>query len=63
MVGPAPCPVERIKKRWRWHLLLKSQQASALTRVGRYFLERFPVPDVARRCASRSTAIPSLCLL
>ena len=44
VVGPAPCAVDRIKRRWRWHLLLKSQKASALTRVGRYFVERFPVP-------------------
>jgi primosomal protein N' (replication factor Y) (superfamily II helicase) len=45
VVGPAPCPVDRIKKRWRWHLLLKSQRASALSKVGRYFLERFAVPS------------------
>jgi primosomal protein N' (replication factor Y) (superfamily II helicase) len=45
VVGPAPCPVDRIKKRWRWHLLLKSQRASALSNVGRYFLERFAVPS------------------
>jgi primosomal protein N' (replication factor Y) (superfamily II helicase) len=45
LVGPAPCPVDRIKKRWRWHLLLKSQRASALSKVGRYFLERFAVPS------------------
>jgi primosomal protein N' (replication factor Y) len=44
VVGPAPCAVDRIKKRWRWHLLLKSQKASALSNVGRYFVERFPVP-------------------
>jgi primosomal protein N' (replication factor Y) (superfamily II helicase) len=45
VVGPAPCPVDRIKKRWRWHLLLKSQRASSLSRVGRYFVERFTVPS------------------
>jgi primosomal protein N' (replication factor Y) (superfamily II helicase) len=45
LVGPAPCPVDRIKKRWRWHLLLKSQRASALSKVGGYFLERFTVPS------------------
>ena len=45
LVGPAPCPIDRIKKRWRWHLLLKSQRASALSSVGRYFLERFAVPQ------------------
>jgi primosomal protein N' (replication factor Y) len=44
LVGPAPCPVERIKDRWRWHLLIKAELPAALTRVGRYFLERFPVP-------------------
>ena len=44
LVGPAPCPVERIKNRWRWHLLLKAEQPAELGRVGRYFLERFPPP-------------------
>ena len=44
VVGPAPCPVERVKRRWRWHLLLKTENAAALTRVARYLLERFPVP-------------------
>jgi primosomal protein N' (replication factor Y) len=45
LVGPAPCPVERIKNRWRWHLLLKTEHPGTLTRVGRYFVERFPVPQ------------------
>ena len=44
LVGPAPCPVERIKDRWRWHLLIKSVQPSELTRVCRYITERIPVP-------------------
>ncbi|MGH7720481.1 MAG: replication restart helicase PriA [Gemmatimonadaceae bacterium] len=44
VVGPAPCPVERIKRRWRWHLLLKSHHPAGLTHVARYFLERFEVP-------------------
>ncbi|HJU89205.1 MAG TPA: primosomal protein N' [Gemmatimonadaceae bacterium] len=43
VVGPAPCPIERIKRRWRWHLLLKSEQPSPLTKVARYFLERFDI--------------------
>jgi len=44
IVGPAPSPVERIKNRWRWHLLLKSEQPRDLTRVLRYLAERFAVP-------------------
>ncbi len=47
LVGPAPCPVERIKQRWRWHFLLKSERPAELTRVARYFLARFPVPKHA----------------
>jgi len=44
IVGPAPCAVDRIKRRWRWHLLLKAANPSELTKVARYFAERFPVP-------------------
>jgi primosomal protein N' (replication factor Y) len=44
LVGPAPCPVERVKQRWRWHFLLKAEQAGELTRVARYFAQRFEVP-------------------
>jgi primosomal protein N' (replication factor Y) len=48
VVGPAPCPVERIKRRWRWHVLLKSAHPAELTRVSRYFMERFEVPSTAQ---------------
>jgi primosomal protein N' (replication factor Y) (superfamily II helicase) len=44
VVGAAPCPIDRIKRRWRWHLLVKSDHAGSLTRVMRYFLDRFDVP-------------------
>jgi primosomal protein N' (replication factor Y) len=44
IVGPAPCAVDRIKRRWRWHLLLKATNPGELTKVARYFAERFPVP-------------------
>jgi primosomal protein N' (replication factor Y) len=48
LVGPAPCPIQRIKTRWRWHVLLKADQPGELTRVIRYFLERFEVPNTAQ---------------
>jgi primosomal protein N' (replication factor Y) len=44
IVGPAPCAVDRIKRRWRWHLLLKANIPGDLTKVARYFAEKFPVP-------------------
>jgi primosomal protein N' (replication factor Y) (superfamily II helicase) len=43
IVGPAPSPIERIRDRWRWHLLLRSTEPRLLGRVGRYFAERFRV--------------------
>ena len=48
MIGPAPCPVQRIKTRWRWHVLLKGEQPGEMTRVLRYFAERFDVPNSAQ---------------
>ncbi len=45
LVGPAPCPIERIKSRFRWHLLLKSVNSGDMTRVLRYFVEKYKVPD------------------
>ncbi len=47
LVGPAPCPIDRIKDRWRWHLLIKSTRGGAMTRLSRYVAERCPVPKAA----------------
>jgi primosomal protein N' (replication factor Y) len=44
IIGPAPCPVERIKARWRWHVLVKAERSRDLTRVVRYFAGRFETP-------------------
>jgi len=44
VVGPAPCPIERVKTRWRWHLLIKSTNPALLTRACRFLVERLDVP-------------------
>ncbi|MBA3671128.1 MAG: primosomal protein N', partial [Gemmatimonadaceae bacterium] len=44
VIGPAPCPVERVKNRWRWHVLIKGERAQELGRVSRYLVERFEIP-------------------
>ena len=44
MIGPAPCPIERVKNRWRWHLLIKSTNPALLTRACRFLVERLEVP-------------------
>ena len=44
IVGPAPSPIERVKTRWRWHLLLKSSNPALLTRACRFLVERLDVP-------------------
>ncbi len=48
VIGAAPCPVERIKTRWRWHVLLKSSSPGEITRVSRYFMDRFEIPAAAQ---------------
>jgi primosomal protein N' (replication factor Y) len=44
VIGPAPCPVERVKQRWRWHVLIKAERPQELSRVARYLVERFEIP-------------------
>jgi primosomal protein N' (replication factor Y) len=41
VLGPAPCPLARIKDRWRWHVVLKGP-SDALGRVVRYAARRLP---------------------
>jgi primosomal protein N' (replication factor Y) len=41
VLGPAPCPLARIKTRWRWHVALKGD-GSVLGRVVRYATTRLP---------------------
>ena len=41
LVGPAPCPIDRIRGRWRWHLLMKAQNGDTLGRVLRFLVERY----------------------
>jgi primosomal protein N' (replication factor Y) len=42
VVGPAPAPLERIKGRWRWHLLLRSTDPAWLGRIVRYTAAQWP---------------------
>jgi primosomal protein N' (replication factor Y) len=43
VVGPAPCPIERIRDRWRWHFFLRAEDARLAGRIIRFFGERFRV--------------------
>ncbi|MGA1308777.1 MAG: replication restart helicase PriA [Gemmatimonadaceae bacterium] len=44
ILGPAPCPVDRIKTRWRWHVILKSEKVGPLTRLLRGLADGLEVP-------------------
>jgi primosomal protein N' (replication factor Y) len=35
VLGPAPCPITRLRGLWRWHVLVKATEARALGRVVR----------------------------
>jgi len=39
VLGPAPCPLARIKERWRWHVLLKGP-SRAVGRIVRFGARR-----------------------
>lgn len=43
VTGPAPCPIERIRGRWRWHFLLRTESAARLGEIGRELLEEYPI--------------------
>jgi primosomal protein N' (replication factor Y) len=39
-LGPAPCPIPRLKGRWRWHVLVKATESRAIGRVVRAWRRR-----------------------
>ncbi|HEX6306848.1 MAG TPA: primosomal protein N', partial [Longimicrobiales bacterium] len=41
LTGPAPCPIDRIRGRWRWHFLLRSRSAATLGTTCRHLQTRF----------------------
>ena len=47
LLGPAPCPLTRIKARWRWHLLVKGP-VEEIGRVVRYAAPRLEGRGTAR---------------
>ncbi len=48
LLGPAPCPIERLRGRWRWHMLLKSGNAGDLGDLLRYTARKDPVDGACR---------------
>jgi primosomal protein N' (replication factor Y) len=43
IIGPAPAPLQRIKGRWRWHMLLRSGDRRWLGKILRYASARHPL--------------------
>ncbi|MGW8282786.1 MAG: replication restart helicase PriA [Gemmatimonadota bacterium] len=48
LLGPAPCPIDRLRNRWRWHLLLKSDDPVTLGSVLRFTASNAPVSSGLR---------------
>ena len=42
VLGPAPAPLARIKRRWRWHVFYRGENKSIVDRVTRYAANRVP---------------------
>ncbi len=56
LTGPAPCPIDRIRGRWRWHFLLRSRSAKALGIICRHLQYRYdhkPGPSELRLILDR----------
>ena len=43
ITGPAPCPIDRIRGRWRWHFLLRSERSGPVGAIGRLLQHRHEV--------------------
>jgi primosomal protein N' (replication factor Y) len=48
VVGPAPAPLNRIKRRWRWHVVLRSAERRLLGKIVRYAMLRAPIARTVR---------------
>jgi primosomal protein N' (replication factor Y) len=40
VLGPAPCPIDRLRSRWRWHFLIKADRPASLGPVLRQLARR-----------------------
>ena len=52
VLGPAPCPIGKVKDRFRWHLILKGP-SNDLGRVVRYAADRLATADEVRVALDR----------
>ncbi len=59
LIGPAPSPIERLHRRWRWHFMLRSASAKALGDVSRALQTGFRPrgPDVRMAIDRDPTAL------
>ncbi|MEO5510959.1 MAG: primosomal protein N' [Longimicrobiales bacterium] len=44
LTGPAPCPIDRIRGRWRWHLLIRSRAPRSLGALCRELQHKYTLP-------------------
>ncbi len=44
VLGPAPCPLSRIKSRYRWHVTLKGEAVPPMASIVRGVLKKYPAP-------------------
>lgn len=42
LLGPAPCPLSRLKNEWRWHILLKSKRSQGLVSLLTLLKDKMP---------------------
>src|SRR5262249_62410263 len=53
LLGPAPCPIAKVRGRWRWHFLLRTPDAARLTQLANYLASHAAVPSSVRLLIDR----------
>lgn len=49
VIGPAPCPIDRLRNRWRWHFLLKADNSGTMGSVLRFLAHKHGQPGSGLR--------------
>lgn len=45
LLGPAPCPIPKLRKKFRWHIIIKTRKVQEIVRVLRSIISEFKVPE------------------
>ncbi|MCL5774463.1 MAG: primosomal protein N' [Firmicutes bacterium] len=45
LLGPAPCPIPRLRKKFRWHIIIKTRKVQEIVRILRSNISELKLPE------------------